>query len=124
MSAGIPDAQPAGCVVQIAATGLGANRNHDWIRLTNTHPFAVDVSGWKLAGDVKFTLPAGMVIPASGQAIVASDARGFMERTESPKPGEPWLVVGGFKGSLAKAGTVQVVDDRDRMVHRWEKSGR
>jgi hypothetical protein len=65
-----------------------------------------------------------MVIPASGQAIVASDARGFMERTESPKAGEPWLVVGGFKGSLAKAGTVQVVDDRDRMVHRWEKSGR
>lgn len=124
LSAGIPGAQPAGCVVQIAATGLGTKRNQDWIRLTNTHPFAVDVSGWKLAGDVKFILPAGMVIPALGQAIVASDARGFMERTESPRSGEQWLVVGGFKGSLAKAKTVEVLDDRDRIVHRWKNPGR
>ena len=120
LSAGIPGPQPAECVVRIAATGLGEMQRGDWIRLTNTHPFAVDVSGWKLGGDVKFTLPAGMVIPAQGQAIVAASESGFLARTNSPMRGERWLVVGGYKGSLRKARRVELVDAGGRVVDPWK----
>jgi spore coat protein CotH len=119
LSAGIPGPQPDACVVRIAATGLGETQRGDWIRLTNTHPFAVDVSGWKLGGDVKFPLPAGMVIPSRGEAIVAASESGFLSRTNSPMRGQRSLVVGGFKGSLRKARRVDVIDAAGRVVDQW-----
>lgn len=120
LSAGIPDSQPMECRVRIADVGRGGERRQDWLRLTNTHPFAVDVSDWKLADDVKFTLPPGMVIPAHGEAIVAADEAGFLTRTNPPMRGEQWLVVGGFKGNLGKAQDIRLTDDRGREVDRWQ----
>jgi hypothetical protein len=119
LSAGIPAPQPTDCQVRIADIGRGSERRQDWLRLTNTHPFAVDVSGWKLAGDVKFTLPPGMVIPANGQAIAAADEAGFLTRTNSPMRGEQRLVVGGFKGNLGKVQEIRLTDDRGRSVDQW-----
>lgn len=123
MSVGIPEAQPDDCVVRIEATGLGANRRQDWLRLKHGHGFAVDVSGWRLAGDVTFELPGGTVIPAGGGLVVVSDGRGFLDRTESPRTGESLLVVGGFKGSLKKAKEVRLEDGRGRVVDRWTGGG-
>lgn len=119
LNAGIPESQPRDCQVRIADIGRGSERGQDWLRMTNTHPFAVDVSGWKLGGDVKFTLPSGMVIPAGGQAIVAADEAGFLTRTNSPMRREQWLVVGGFKGNLGKAREIQLIDDHGRGVDQW-----
>lgn len=68
---------------------------------------------------MKFTLPAGMVIPAQGEAIVAASESGFLARTNSPMRGERWLVVGGYKGSLRKARRVEVVDVAGRVVEKW-----
>jgi len=119
-NAGIPGPQPADCVVRLADVGRGDDRRQDWIRLTHSHPFAVDVSGWKLTGDVRFLFPPGTVIPKDGELFVAASHAGFQSRSTSPKTGEKRLVVGGFKGSLEKAHAIQVADATGRPVHSWK----
>lgn len=117
-AAGIPGPQPADAVVQIAAVGRGTDRRQDWVRLTNPNPYAVDVSGWKLAGDVEFELPPGMVIPSKADAWVVASPRGFRERMETPKPGEGLFVVGGYKGKLGEGRPIELRDGAGRVVHR------
>jgi hypothetical protein len=120
LNAGIPGPQPEGLTVTCAESGRGESRQQDWLRLSHTNAMAVDLSGWSLAGDVTFTFPPGTVLPAQGDLIAASNLIGFQSRTTSPKPGEQRLVVGGFKGSLAKAREIRLVDVTGRVVDRWQ----
>jgi hypothetical protein len=46
---------------------------HEFIELHNRAYFALDLSGWKLAGDVTYTFPAGSTIPAYGFVVVAKN---------------------------------------------------
>ncbi len=120
LNAGIPGPQRNDLVVKLAESGRGQTRQQDWLRVSHTNTMAVDLSGWRLAGDVRFTFPPGTVLPAQGEMIAASSLVGFQSRTISPKPGEQRLVVGGFKGSLAKAREIQLLDPAGRLVDRWE----
>jgi hypothetical protein len=119
LNAGIPGPQRNDLTVKLAASGQGSTRQQDWLRLSHTNAVAVDLSGWQLAGDIRFTFPPGTVLPAQGELIAASSLIGFQSRTTSPKPGEQKLVVGGFKGSLAKAREIRLVDVTDRVVDLW-----
>ena len=47
-------------------------KNLEFIELYNSQPWTEDVSGWRLAGDVEFTLPAGTQIPGLGYLVVAA----------------------------------------------------
>jgi hypothetical protein len=46
---------------------------HEFIELYNRAYFDFDLSGWKLAGDVTYTFPAGSTIPAHGFVVVAKN---------------------------------------------------
>src|ERR671938_669041 len=44
---------------------------HEFLELYNRAAVAIDVSGWKLSGDVAFTFPAGTILPAGGYRVLA-----------------------------------------------------
>src|SRR4051812_10446232 len=46
---------------------------HEFVELHNHGAAAVDLAGWRLAGDVTYTFPAGATLPAQGYAVVAKN---------------------------------------------------
>ncbi len=46
-------------------------REIEFVELFNSLPWAEDVSGWQLGGDIEFTFPAGSAVPAQGYLVVA-----------------------------------------------------
>jgi len=47
-------------------------KNLEFIELYNSQPWVEDVSGFRLTGEVNFTLPAGTSIPAGGRLVLAA----------------------------------------------------
>ncbi|MEI6340886.1 MAG: CotH kinase family protein [Verrucomicrobiota bacterium] len=107
LSAGIPDRQPSPADLQVhARVGEPRGRGDGWAVVSNTHPFSVDLSGWRLGDGKGFTLPPGSVLPAHAAGLVVESWEGFRRRTTSPKPGEGRLVLGRWKTLPSQAGAV------------------
>lgn len=87
------------------------NQDQEYIRLTNPHTVALDVSGWQLSGGVTFVFPGGTVVPA-GESLYVSPATGaFRSRTTAPTGGQGLLVTGPYTGGLSNFGeTVELRD--------------
>src|SRR5206468_1580891 len=67
-NAGIPLSQPTNSLVLISAfeyNPSSGNQLQEFICLTNPNPYALDLSGWKLDGGVRFTFQPGTVVPAN-----------------------------------------------------------
>lgn len=72
----------------------------EWIELKNKTASPVDLSGWKLDGEVSFTFPPNTTLPASGYLVVAG-AGGTL----------PAGSLGPFSGSLSNnRGRIQLED--------------
>jgi len=110
----IPLSQPTDVTIAIgelefrAATG---NPQEEWLSLTNANGYAVDISGWRLDGGVRFTFKPGTVIPGHAVLFVSPDVRAFRARTTSPKGGERRLVVGPYEGNLSAWGESVILAD-------------
>ncbi len=50
-----------------------SNDVHEFVELRNAGPSVVDLSGWKLAGGIGFTFPAGTTITAGGYRVIAKN---------------------------------------------------
>ncbi|MBE0534618.1 MAG: lamin tail domain-containing protein [Phycisphaerae bacterium] len=126
-NAGIPDVQPANAVVTIGSVDynpVGGNQDQEYVELVNPAAYAVDISGWRLAGGVRQTFAPGTVIPAGGTLYAASDAAAFRARTASPRGGEQRLVQGNFSGHLSNWGeTLELYDAADRLVTSFTYPG-
>lgn len=111
--AGIPDAQvghPTIDITHIEFAPDSGNSQQEYIRLENTNPFAVDITGWRLAGAVELTFDPGTVIPAGDVLYAVKDVATFRTRTKGPSGGQGLFVQGGYRQQLPDAGgTVQLV---------------
>jgi hypothetical protein len=119
-NAGIPDAQPASPVIQFGAFEYNppsGNQDEEYIELTNPNSYAVDLSGWQLAGGVEHTFPPGTVLIAGGRLYVSPNVRAFRNRAASPKGGEGRFVQGNYQGHLSSWGeTVYLLGQDARPV--------
>ena len=104
----IPGSQPAEVSIEISRIEITAEKSEQFVELTNSNSFAVDLSGWKLAGSVEHTFPPGVVMIPNSVLYVSPDVRAFKAREVSPKGGEGLLVQGNYKGDLSPGGTVTV----------------
>lgn len=124
----IPDSQPAVVAVSLDALDFfPASRlqSEEYVRLSNAEPFAVDVSGWSLRGEVRHTFRPGTVIPPGRALHVARDVAAFRNRAVSPKRGEGVFVQGNYSGQLsARGGTVELVDATGHRVSTLAYAGR
>jgi hypothetical protein len=112
-SVGIPGPQigsPQLAIGEVDFNPLSGDQREEYVRIDNPHPFAVDISNWKLTGLVDLTFRPGTVIPSHDSIYVSPDVRAFRARAVGPSGGQGLFVQGGYDGQLANAGgTIQVV---------------
>ena len=114
---GLPEAQLADSHVEFAAIDPSLEQPRQaYVSLTNSTPNAIDLSGWRLEGTVKFLIPAGTVLPSGGVLYLSPDVNAFRKRTVGPRGGQGCYVIGPFKGTLGPNSSIRLLDDRDRKV--------
>ena len=85
-------------------------RNLEFIELYNSNPWAEDVSGYRLAGQVDYVIPAATAMPAQGYLVVAAnpaDMRAVYGLTN---------VLGPYSGGLKTSGSVKLHDEQDSVL--------
>ena len=87
-----------GAVDRSPASG---NKEEEYVEIANPNTTAVDISGWKLTGDVQYTFRPGTVLPPNGSLYCVRDVKAFRARATWPKGGQGLFVQGDFDGHLA-----------------------
>ena len=102
-----PFRQPLNVPIQIVALEVNpasGDQEEEYVCLTNANPLAVDLSGWRLDGEVQFTFDPGTVIPAANRMYVAANVAAFRRRLASPRGDEGHFVQGNYDGKLSARG--------------------
>jgi hypothetical protein len=120
LGARIATAQPTNAIINFGAIDFNpasASQAQEFIELVNTNTYAVDISGWQLAGDVVHTFQAGVVVPATNKLYMSPDVVAFRRRTVGPRGGQGLFVQGNYQGQLsARGGNVTLFDRLGRRV--------
>jgi hypothetical protein len=96
---------------------------HEFIELFNRADFAVDLTGWKLAGEVSYTFPAGSRIPAGGFVTVAKNRVALAAVTAYAL--DVGSVQGNYTGQLDNSGAlVALLDAAGAMVDSFRYDDR
>lgn len=106
-NAGIPLAQAADAVVSIVSwdyNPLSGNQDEEYVCLTNENAYAVDVSGWRVAGGIQHQLQRGTVLPAHSALYLSPNVAAFRARTKAPRGGMGLFVQGAYSGRLSAWG--------------------
>ena len=118
--AGIPDSQPIEAALsfgRIEVTPPSGDSQEEFVELRNDNAYAVDLSGWRLAGAVQFQFRPGTVVTAGGSLYVSPDVKAFRARSRVPKGGEGLFVQGPFEGRLSNRGeSLRLVDRCQRVI--------
>ncbi len=80
---------------------------HEFVELYNRADFAFDVGGWKLGGEVMFTIPAGTLIPARGFLVIAKNRTALLSVASYGL--NPGATLGDYTGQLDNAGGLLVL---------------
>ncbi|NLH43507.1 MAG: hypothetical protein GX448_16825 [Planctomycetes bacterium] len=118
-NAGIPDSQPA--YVTITFGGYehdppSGNQDEEYVELVNPNAFAVDLSGWQLAGGIEHTFAPGTVVLAKSKLYASPNVKAFRGRTAGPRGGQGLFVQGNYKGHLSNWGETVYLLDRDSRI--------
>jgi spore coat protein H len=101
-------AAPAGVVItEIMYHPASDDARDEYVEILNVGAKPVDLTGWRLDGGVRFTMPEGAVLGPGAYLVIAADPT----RARAAYGIPPDLVVGPWNGSLANDGElVQFVD--------------
>jgi hypothetical protein len=116
----IPDGQPSRLSIEfgtVESTPASGDRDEEYLILANRNDYAVDISGWRVTGDVQYTFRPGVVIPAGGVVHVSPDVVAFRQRAQSPTGGEGRFVQGDYSGRLSDGlGVLNLLDADGALV--------
>lgn len=93
-----------------ADTGLPSDTSsdvHEFVELQNAGVAAVDLSGWKLAGGIGYTFPAGTTIAAGGYRVIALNPA----RIASVYGLSLATILGPYTGTLSNNGDTVRLED-------------
>lgn len=126
-NAGIPLAQPydAGVVIaSVESNPASKNQFEEFVCLSNTMPYAVDLSGWTLGGGVDFKFQPGTVLTSNGVIYVSPHTPSFRARTTGPRGGQGLFAVGPYQGQLSARGeTLTLETQRGQRVSTFTYEG-
>ena len=106
-AAGIPAAQMTPRTIQfgeIDANPISGDQDEEFIQLVNTNSTSVDLSGWRLAGGVRYTLKPGVVIPSGGALYLSPNVTSFRARQTGPSGMQALFVQGNYERRLSDLG--------------------
>ncbi len=110
----IPGPQPINVAVSIGAVEYNpasGNQAEEYICITNSLPFAVDISDWRLEGAVQHKFAAGTVVRGTNVMYVSPDVNAFRARATGPRGGLGLFVQGNYQGQLSARGeAIRLVD--------------
>ncbi len=123
----IPSAQAAHPALSFStfdSNPVSGNQDEEYVAIKNSNNFAVDISGWKLDGGVRFTFKPGTIIPAGGGTtdnigllFVARNPRLFRLRSVTPHMNQFCFVQGPYDGQLSARGdTVGLYDTSGALI--------
>jgi len=116
----IPDEQAADAAVEfgtVESNPASGKQDEEYFTLVNPTDAAVDISGWRITGDVEYTFQPGVVIPAGGAVYVSPDVVAFRSRDTSPTGGEGHFVQGGYAHHLSiGCGLLNLLDAGGELV--------
>ncbi|MCA9216499.1 MAG: lamin tail domain-containing protein [Planctomycetales bacterium] len=95
---------PAIQISEIEASPETGNPDEEYLVLHNVNPFAVDVTGWQLSGDIQYQFEPGTVIPADGKLYVSPDVNSFRARASGPSGGQALFIEGNYSGHIPNQG--------------------
>jgi hypothetical protein len=88
---------------------------HEFLEIHNRAAVTVDVSGWRVLGDVQFTFPPGSILPATGYRVIAKDRAALMAIPSYALAAAD--IVGEYAGQLDNGGaTITLVDAAGAIV--------
>src|SRR6185503_20736187 len=91
-------------VVGVEFNPASGNQNQEFICVSNPAPYALDISGWKIAGGLEFTFKPGTVLPSNSVVYISPSISAFRTRSNGPRGGQGLFVVGPAKGQLSARG--------------------
>lgn len=112
----IPPAQEQPAIVLDAGDPSPDAPAEAWLVLLNPGAVAVDLSGWKVEGEISLTLQPGTVLPAGGRLYLSPDVVAFRARTEPPTGGQGLFVQGNYAGQWSQLEAVYLVDEEGSVV--------
>lgn len=115
----IPEAQDNPVVIFGAFDPSPGNPAQAYFTVTNPNPFSVDISGWRVTGEVQFTFPPGTVLVASGTIYVSPNVVAFRARPMPPTGGQGLLVLGDYKGTLTDVATLVLLNELGAVVPQF-----
>ena len=81
-----------------------------WLSLVNPNASSVDLSGWRVQGDIDLRLPPGTVLPALGTLYLSPNVVAFRARPTAPTGGLGLLVLGNYSGVLQSVDSLSLLD--------------
>jgi hypothetical protein len=115
-----PASQPPLVSIQFAGAEVNPPsgvQDQEYLCLTNANPFAVDLTGWKVRGDVEYEFAPGTVVPATNALFLTPNVVEFRARASGSRGGQGLFVQGNYRGSLsARGGAVRLLNEYDREV--------
>lgn len=92
----------SGAVVinEIMYNPITRDNNDEYIELYNQSSNRIDLSFWRIRGDVSFTFPAGAFVDAGGYVVIAENRDSLIEKYESLNDGNTF---GNYNGALSNS---------------------
>lgn len=93
------------------------NQDEEYVEIQNNSPLAIDVTGWKVEGEITHTMKPGTVIPSSSSIFLSPKVQVFRARTSGPRGGQSLFVQGNYSANVSPAcGPIRVKDEFGSVV--------
>ncbi len=115
----LPETSPI-VINEIMYNPISGLTDGEYVELYNAGSEAVDLSGWRLAGGIRFDFPAGSSLLANGFLVVAKNAA--LLRQNHPQLNEA-NTLGDFSGRLSNAGETIELQRPETEIAEGEGNG-
>ena len=123
----IPSAQIGNPQIDFGAIEFNprsGNQEEEYIAFTNPNQDSVDISGWRVAGEVEHAFDPGTVLVPGASIYITPNKLAFVGRSNGPSGGQKLFVQGNYRGTLNNnGGQLQLIANDGEVVSQVSYEG-